>query len=650
MRSVCNHTACLALGLVAASGAIAAPPTTMDAWVGASSDGSFQGVVGPDVGFSEGLDHRNGSPRLRVVATDAGMARLRRDGWQVDLAASGSGVRDGYRLTPEGFALLDDLAATYENAGLQQWGESHNGRPILALWIGQPPEVGAPSVRIAGAHHGDESSSFEVALAVAESLLSRPSSNTAITDLLASTTVWVIPYVNPDGVASFTRQNAMGVDLNRNYGLEWSVQAFQSGDAPFSEPEVQAIRDSALLTVPYTSLSLHSGATNIGYPYNYTFDDTAEERVMRALCDVYADEVDDPNFYVTNGADWYPTTGDTNDWSYGSYGGMDYTLELTAAKTPPTDVLAQQVRDHTGAVLQWLSQTPDVLGEVRDANTGEPIAAQLVATNGRSDTSVVFYANPLSGRFARYLAAGDAALRISAPGYTSVTQDIIGQQQGVIELVPLQLQSRLPQSATTRAGQRLTLPEGIGTAVTLTRPAITTVLAVRDSSTGVPDDQPPGPYTLVASDGRTWPNAVFIEGGGAAELTLGLPENGQLHITGRDLGLGPVAIVLAGDHRTPVPLSLINATETDAYWSLAGLPIGQFDVWVHTNGTHALFDVTHDTMSDTDTADTADAAPPFRLERTGCACSAQRQPSVPLGLLGCVGLWGALLVTRRRPS
>ena len=370
---------------------------------------------------------------MRVVATQAGLTRLRQDGWQVDLNTFGTDARDGYRLTEEGFELMEELAASDNNAGLQQWGESHQGRPILALWIGQPPEFGAPSVRIAGAHHGDESSSYEVALSVAETLLSSPPGNTAIADLLASTTVWVIPYVNPYGVADFTRQNAVGVDLNRNYGFEWSAQAFQAGDAPFSEPEVQAIRDSALLTVPYTSLSLHSGATNIGYPYNYTFDDTAEEQLMQELCDVYADEVDNPSFYVTNGADWYPTTGDTNDWSYGTYGGMDYTVELTAAKTPPLRVLTEQVQDHTGAVLQWLAQAPDVVGTVRDADTGEPIAARLVVTNGRSDTSVPFYANALSGQFARYLAVDDAVLRISAPGYASVSQDIIGQQQGIIE-------------------------------------------------------------------------------------------------------------------------------------------------------------------------------------------------------------------------
>ena len=55
--------------------------------------------------------------------------------------------------------------------------------------------------------------------------------------------IWVIPVYNPDGRARHTRQNAHGVDLNRNWPYHWAHLggATYSGPRAASEPETRAV-------------------------------------------------------------------------------------------------------------------------------------------------------------------------------------------------------------------------------------------------------------------------------------------------------------------------------------------------------------------------------------------------------------------------
>ena len=59
--------------------------------------------------------------------------------------------------------------------------------------------------------------------------------------------LWLIWSLNPDGARAGTRQNARGVDLNRNFGAGWRPigdpwDTYHSGPRPWSEPETRAAR------------------------------------------------------------------------------------------------------------------------------------------------------------------------------------------------------------------------------------------------------------------------------------------------------------------------------------------------------------------------------------------------------------------------
>lgn len=108
-------------------------------------------------------------------------------------------------------------------------GTSVQGRPIKAYRIGdQTSPVKAVFI---GGIHGNESQPSKILL----NLMSGPT--------VRGAAIWVIPRMNPDGVLHQRRSNAHGVDLNRNFPVDWVKQPapYYSGPGPASEPETRAV-------------------------------------------------------------------------------------------------------------------------------------------------------------------------------------------------------------------------------------------------------------------------------------------------------------------------------------------------------------------------------------------------------------------------
>ncbi len=130
-------------------------------------------------------------------------------------------------------------------------GHSVRGRPIVAYERGSPA---APATVVVGVIHGNEPAGLGVI-----SLLRH-------VPLPVGVHLWLVPTVNPDGLAAGTRQNAHGVDLNRNWPTAWVPNGrpwdgYYSGPRPLSEPENRAIRAFLLRVRPTLTIWYHQPLT-----------------------------------------------------------------------------------------------------------------------------------------------------------------------------------------------------------------------------------------------------------------------------------------------------------------------------------------------------------------------------------------------------
>jgi len=132
---------------------------------------------------------------------------------------------------PPTIATTTTAAPPVDGAETIDIGTSVEGRPITALRRGDPD---GRRVLVIGVIHGDENAGLEIVARLAQ----RP-----LPDGIA---LYLVDSMNPDGVAADVRQNANGVDLNRNFPYNWGPIAGPgdwqyAGPGAASEPETQAM-------------------------------------------------------------------------------------------------------------------------------------------------------------------------------------------------------------------------------------------------------------------------------------------------------------------------------------------------------------------------------------------------------------------------
>lgn len=360
-----------------------------------------------------------GAETVTTIADAAELTRLRKLGI-APLAVTelpALVVDPAYHDYVEMLAEINQVAAAYPDiTRVITAGVSLEGRIIPAVKISDAPEADdptEPAVLFFSLTHAREHLTVEMALAVIRLFTAGYGCDPAITNLVKTREIWVLPNVNPDGgeydVASGYYQSwrknrrpngdgSSGVDLNRNYGYRWGCCGGSSpwpssdlyrGPTAFSEPETQIVRDFALAHPDIrAAITFHTYSELILYPYGYTYTDLPADmdgRDHQAFV-ALAQRMAQTNGYTPGQAsDLYITSGDAVDWLYGERRIFAFTFEMYPNSGdpgfyPPGSVIERETQRNLAAVTYLAGMADNPRKVIGDGGDATPPAITLTAS------------------------------------------------------------------------------------------------------------------------------------------------------------------------------------------------------------------------------------------------------------------------------
>ncbi len=333
-------------------------------------------------------------------------------------------------------------------ARMEQIGSSVQGKPIYAMIISDNvnDDEAEPEIRITGNIHGDEKTGGMSCLNFIEVLTDNYGTSDMCTYVVDNSELWVIAFVNPDGYASSSRYNANGVDLNRDF-------SYMNTSSYWQGPESVAIRDLTMQDWPAqnnyinnfaTGLSFHSGAECVNCVWNYSASATIQDlELVTAQGNAYGNHPSISTYYGSGawdiwipGADWYPTEGDVNDWSYGEVGTVDHTIEVSNVKSDP-DWPGIANANYMPILEFCVTSTYGFYGTVTDGS-GNPLDALIeVEVVDALDSSPLRFCRTdvVDGGYSKALVPGTYNIVATVDGMGSQAQN--GISVGSEEMVPV---------------------------------------------------------------------------------------------------------------------------------------------------------------------------------------------------------------------
>lgn len=189
--------------------------------------------------------------------------------------------------------------------------------------------TGAPTVLLLGAIHGDEPMSHRLLEGFAAALERHP-------EWAPGRRIVIATPLNPDGLARGTRENARGVDLNRNFPAKSWRPGEARGAEPLCEPESRLVAHLLETFRPVFVISVHA-------PFCCVNWDGPAEPLARAMAE--------QNGYELRPSIGYPTPGSLGAWLGGDRQVPIITLELPRGRSD--DGYLEENETALRAALVW---------------------------------------------------------------------------------------------------------------------------------------------------------------------------------------------------------------------------------------------------------------------------------------------------------
>jgi murein tripeptide amidase MpaA len=273
-------------------------------------------------------------------------------------------------------------------------GKSVLGKDIWCIRItNEKNDRRKSSCLIDGCIHGNEWEGDEACLYLAEYLLMNFDANETITHILNSSEIYIVPLVNPDGRQADSRFNDNGIDLARNFDIDFGrirgyvfplgvlfghikisyrffphlhkwfprFPAFLTncGRHPFSEPETQAMRDfmKELANNDFSFyINCHTGCHNFVSPWGAfkpPFEISKQEQyINNYTIEWVAKNTEYENAQVSYQGVIYKASGTPTDWAFKEFNKPSFTFEILSHDYDPG--AGEGKHDH---LVHWMQTT-----------------------------------------------------------------------------------------------------------------------------------------------------------------------------------------------------------------------------------------------------------------------------------------------------
>lgn len=327
--------------------------------------------------------------------------------------------------------LMNDFATNYPDiCSLHEIGESINGHKILAVKISDnvSDKEAEPEFFYSSTIHGNELVGYVLSLRLIDYLLSNYS-NPKIANLINNCEIWINPLANPDGTYAqsdtiiankCTRNNANGIDLNRNYP---DPEDGEHPDGNDWQPENIAMMDFMNEHNFVLSANIHTGVEVINYPWDTWSKLHADNSWFRYISRMYVDTVHVNSYSgyfdylengITNGYQWYTISGGRQDYANYFLHGREVTIEISSNHIPSEIDLPYYWNYNYKSLVNYIEQSLyGISGIITDSITGEPLKATIEVLNYDKDNSYI-YSDATNGNYHRLIAEGNYSLKFTA--------------------------------------------------------------------------------------------------------------------------------------------------------------------------------------------------------------------------------------------